>query len=413
MTNYCFVLDADGKLLSPTKEQKAWYMIRKGKAKLVSKYPMVIQLNRIIPEDEICKDKVRCGIDDGSAHVGIALVQKCKTRNKVLFKGTIEHRKDVKHLIETRKGYRHIHRSNKRYRKTRFNNRSSSRRSGRLAPSILQKRQAVIRVIRRLLVWINIDSYWLEDISIDIRALTDGYKPYSWEYCKSNRLDDNLRKATIMRDGNRCMECGKKKCRLEVHHIRPRRMSGSDTINNLITLCECCHNKTKGFEEDYMQHFFDILNTSDVKNLNYSAGSMIGKNWLRGSLSELGDLHITSGGDTANKRNDWGISKTHSNDALCITNLKPDTVDITDWTIKPMRRRTKARTSNVFGIQHRDLVSYTYRNGDSYTGYVTALYPDLGVINFNSKHKHCKKVNAKKCDLLWRFSKIYWLIDTI
>ena len=76
MINYSFVLDADGKPLSPTKEVKAWYMIRKGKAKLVSKYPMTIQLNRIIPMEEICKDEVRCGIDDGGLYTGIAIVQK-------------------------------------------------------------------------------------------------------------------------------------------------------------------------------------------------------------------------------------------------------------------------------------------------------------------------------------------------
>lgn len=57
MTNYCFVLDANGKPLSPTKETKAWYMIRKGKAKLVSKYPMVVQLNRTIPDERICIEK--------------------------------------------------------------------------------------------------------------------------------------------------------------------------------------------------------------------------------------------------------------------------------------------------------------------------------------------------------------------
>ena len=53
MLKYCFVLDSDGKQLSPTLENKAWYMIRKKKATLVSKYPMVIQLKRSIPEDEM------------------------------------------------------------------------------------------------------------------------------------------------------------------------------------------------------------------------------------------------------------------------------------------------------------------------------------------------------------------------
>jgi len=134
---YAFVLDADGNQLSPTKEVKAWYMIRKGRAKLVCKYPMTIQLNRTVPKDDICKDEVRCGIDDGGLHVGIALVQKCKTRNKVLFKGIIEQRNDVKHLMDIRRGYRRYHRKWKRYRPARFNNRSSSKRIGRIAPSIL------------------------------------------------------------------------------------------------------------------------------------------------------------------------------------------------------------------------------------------------------------------------------------
>ena len=26
-----------------------------------------------------------------------------------------------------------------------------------------------------------------------------------------------------------------------------------------------------------------------------------------------------------------------------------------------------------------------------------------------SPTQHCKKVNAKKCKLLWKYSKIYWL----
>ena len=57
MTSYSFVLDANGKQLAPTKEQKAWFLIRKKRAALVSKYPMVIQLMKEIPEKEICQDE--------------------------------------------------------------------------------------------------------------------------------------------------------------------------------------------------------------------------------------------------------------------------------------------------------------------------------------------------------------------
>ena len=409
MTNYAFVLDANGKQLAPTKEQKAWYLIRKKRATLVSKYPMVIQLNKEIPNNEICRDEIRCGIDDGGLHVGIALVQKCQTKNKVLFKGIIEQRNDVKHLMEVRRGYRRYHRYHKRYRQARFNNRSSSKRKGRIAPSILQKRQATLRVINQLNKWINITDYWLEDVSIDIRALTDGYKSYGWQYQKSNRLDENIRKAVILRDGCKCMECDKSNCKLEVHHIKPRRLNGSNTLSNLITLCEICHQKTEGKEEQYMKHYFDILKSSDNKNLNYAQHVMIGKTWLREQLSMIGLLYLTSGGDTANKRIDWNIAKSHSNDAICITDLQPDSCDVKEWTIKPMRRQSKAKTDSVLGIKHRDFVEYTYKNGETHRGYVTALYPKLNALNFQSPTKHCKKVNVRKCKLLWKYNKIYWL----
>ena len=359
MTSYSFVLDVNGKPLAPTKEQKAWFLIRKKRAALVSKYPMVIQLMKEIPENEICQDEIRCGIDDGGLHVGIALVQKCKTKNKVVFKGTMEQRNDVKHLMEVRRGYRRYHRYHKRYRQARFDNRKSSKREGRIAPSILQKRQATIRVIHWLNKWINITNYWLEDVSVDIRALTDGYQSYRWQYQRSNRLDENIRKAAILRDGGKCMECGKSNCRLEVHHIKPRRRNGSNTLDNLITLCESCHQKTEGQEELYMDRYFSLLKSSNNKNLNYAQHVMIGKRWLRKQLSGLGVLYLTSGGDTANKRIDWNIEKSHANDAVCITDLQPDTCDMKEWTMKPMRRQSKAKTDHVLGIHHRDLVEYT------------------------------------------------------
>lgn len=158
-----------------------------------------------------------------------------------------------------------------------------------------------------------------------------------------------------------------------------------------------------------MDRYFALLNSYDNKNLNYAQHVMIGKKWLREQLSNLGLLYLTNGGDTANKRIDWDIKKSHSNDAICITDLKPDTCEIKEWTIKPMRRQTKAKTNNVLGIKHRDLVEYTFRNGETHRGYVTALYPKQNALNFQSPTKHCKKVNARKCKVLWKYSKIYWL----
>lgn len=407
MTEYCFVLDCNGKKLSPTKVNKGWYLIRKQKAILINKYPMIIQLKKEVRNDEEDNSEFIVGIDDGSKYVGIAIVQKCKIKNKVIFKGIIEQRQDVSKLMTLRSGYRKYHRQHKRYRKVRFNNRASSKRNGRLAPSIKQKKDAILRVINKLNKWCKIHKIILEDVQIDIRALQDG-KLYKWQYQKSNRLDENLRIATLMRDNYTCQECGKKDCILEAHHIIPRRLKGADTITNLITLCNTCHDKTKGQEEKYIEKYQNKIDGKNIR-FDYTQHVMQGKAYLRQELNDVAPLKLTMGSETANKRIEWGIEKSHSNDAIVITGLKPDTCNIKDWIIKPTRRQSKAKTDSVLGIKHRDLVSYTFKNGEKHIGYVTALYPELNALNFQSSTKHCKKVNAKKCNLLWKYNKIYWL----
>jgi len=95
---------------------------------------------------------------------------------------------------------------------------------------------------------------------------------------------------------------------------------------------------------------------------------------LRKGLSKIAELQITNGGKTANKRIDYGIEKSHSNDAICITGLLPvDTVNIKDFFVKPLRKKKENKIEELEGFQHRDIVQYTKRNGTKYRGYITAL----------------------------------------
>lgn len=411
MTEYCFVVDKNNKQLSPTKVNKGWYLIRKQKAELVSKYPMVIRIRKEIKAVEQDKSEFVCGIDDGSVHVGIAIVQKCSTYNKPIFKATIEQRKDVKSLIDTRRGYRKYHRQHKRYRKARFDNRSANIRKGRIAPSIKQKKEAILRIIKRLNKYINISKYHLEDVSIDIRQLTDDKKLYSWQYQKTNRLDENIRRAVILRDNNKCAECGKTNCKLEVHHIVPKRMNGNNTLSNLITLCSTCHQKTEGKEIEFADKYYKMIAGKNIR-LDYAQHVMQGKTYLRQELNRIGKLILTTGGDTANKRIDWNIEKTHSNDAIVITDLfvNSKSSDIKDWIIKPMRRKSKASVEEINGFKHRDLVKYTKKNGESYIGYITALYPEKRQCNITmADGQLLKRYGIKSLKLLWRFNKIYFM----
>lgn len=408
---YAFVQDCKGNKLSPTSINKVWYLIRKQKAILIQKYPMVIQLKREIKTEKQDESEFVCGIDDGSKHVGIAIIQKCQTKNKVIFKGTIEQRQDVKDLMEVRKGYRKYHRQHKRYRKVRFNNRLASIRKNRIAPSILQKRQSTLRVINRLLKYINISEYHLEDVAVNIRALTDGYKLYRWQYQKSNRLDENIRKSIILRDNCKCMECGKSNCVLEVHHIVPKRLKGKNNQDNLITLCSNCHQKTEGKEELFIKHYQNMINGKNIR-FDYAQHVMQGKNYLRNELNKLCKLILTTGGDTSNKRIDWNINKSHSNDAIVIADLIVNSGDcnIKDWIIKPMRKQSKANIEECCGFKHRDLIKYTKKNDESYIGYITALYPEKKQCNITTtENKILKRYGIKSCKLLWRFNKIYFM----
>ncbi|MEH7246532.1 RNA-guided endonuclease IscB [Neobacillus niacini] len=408
---HCFVLDAQGNKLSPTRENRAWYLIRNQKATLKSKFPMVIQLKKEIHVEEIDTTPILLGIDDGSKLVGIALVQECKAKNKPVFKGTIELRTDVKEKISVRRGHRRYRRQHKKYRPRRFDNRSSSKREGRIPPSIKQKKDSILRVVNRLHRWIRIDSIFLEDVLIDIRALEKGYKPYKWEYQQSNRLDENIRKAVVLRDYNTCQDCGLSNTRMEVHHITPRRLNGSDSIHNLITLCSSCHEKVTGDELNHREKFYQKVNG---RKISYSDAIhvMQGKTYLQNKLKKISPLSQTTGGDTANKRIDWGIEKTHANDAIviCHSNVRPEQCEIKNWTIKPMRKHSDKKIESVNSFHHRDFVKYTKRNGERYLAYITALYPEKKQCNMTTiEGKILKRYGLSRLTLLWRFNKIYWL----
>ena len=86
---YAFVQDNRGVVLSPTKIEKAWYLIRHNKATLVKTEPMVIRLNRKQNNTDMSFMKV--GLDPGDT-TGLAIVQESHlnmSKNKAVFKANI------------------------------------------------------------------------------------------------------------------------------------------------------------------------------------------------------------------------------------------------------------------------------------------------------------------------------------
>lgn len=408
LVKYSFVVDNNNNKLSPTPINNAYYLIRKGKAIMIDKYPMTIKLLKVIDKQNIDKSQIICGIDDGSKYVGLSLIQKCQTKTKVIFKSTIELRQDVKHLMDVRGEYRKYRRKHKRYRPKRFDNRKSSKRLGRIPPSIKQKKDSILRVINRLLKYINIHKYILEDVLIDIRKLTENKQLQGNEYQKSNRLDENLRIATLLRDNYTCQECGKSNCILEIHHITPRRFKGMDSIYNLITLCSNCHHKIAGCELQYTDKYYSIIKGKNIR-LDYAQHVMQGKTYLRSELSKLGELELTTGGDTSNKRKLWNIEKSHSNDALVICNevITQEQCNIKYWHIKPLRRKSKALIESFNGFKHRDLVKYTKKDGQTYIGYITSIDTMKKTVNLTTiDGRILKRYSISRCKLINRPNKL-------
>jgi 5-methylcytosine-specific restriction endonuclease McrA len=286
----------------PCQPSKARKLLRDGRAKVVNRSPFTIKL---LWECEEHVQEIVVGIDKGSHVTGLASIGK----GEILLSAEIYHRLDVKEKMVNRRAHRHQRRNRKWYRPKRFKNRSSSKRSGRLPPSIKTNMEEVIRVLKPLPL--PISSLVIEDVQVDIARLNNPMLKGS-QYQDPTRLDENLRIACLMRDGYQCQQCGKLHCRLEAHHIVERSHGGKDTLSNLLTLCEECHHHLH-------QGKITLKVTGVHGHLDQIAQrTMQGKSYLSATLGAQTSLSTIFGYQTATLRKALGLPKEHDADALCI-----------------------------------------------------------------------------------------------
>ena len=301
-TMFVYVRNQDGHPLMPCTPAKARKLLQAGKARVVIRCPFTIRLSW---QCEGHVQEVRAGIDKGSSVTGIA----CVGKGQVLFAAEIHHRKDVKEKMTERRDRRKSRRARKWYRPARFDNRASSKRSGRLPPSIKTNVEEVIRVARQ--IPLPIALLVIEDVQVDVARLNNPELKGS-EYQDPMRLDENLRIACLMRDGYQCQQCGKLHCRLEAHHVMYREHGGKDTLANLLTLCEACHHQLH-------EGKITLKVTGVSGHLDQSAQrTMQGKSYLYATLGAQMPLFTLFGYQTAASRNARGLLKTHIIDALCL-----------------------------------------------------------------------------------------------
>lgn len=300
-----YILDIDNNPLMPTERHgHVRRLLRDGKACVVNRTPFTIKLNY---RTTTYVQEVSLGIDAGTRHIGVSAT----TNSKELFSSEVVLRNDIVDLLSTRREQRRTRRNRLRHRKARFNNRK--RKDGRLAPSIQNRVDAHLKVIRNVHRMLPIAKTTIEVAQFDTQLIKNPHIE-GVDYQRGEQMGFwNVREYVLARDGHKCQHChGKSKDPiLNVHHLESRK-TGGNAPNNLITLCETCH-------KDYHRGKFE-LKIKRGKSLRDAAVMNIMR-WAvyERARQEFENVHLTYGYVTKNTRIQNGIVKTHAADARCIS----------------------------------------------------------------------------------------------
>jgi hypothetical protein len=301
-----YVISKSGKVLMPTKRYgKVRRMLKSGMAKVVKRTPFTIQL---LYDSEEYTQETTVGMDIGSRHAGVSVI----SGNKELFAGQFDMRTDIHDLMAKRRMYRRNRRSHKtRYRKARFLNRV--RKDKWLAPSVEWKVNAHIRIIDFLSKILPISKVVVEIAPFDTQKIMNpDISGVEYQNGVQKGFYD-VREYCLWRADYKSEYSGKKGI-LEVHHIIPQSMGGTDIPENLIVLTsdehKQIHEGTIKITKRVTQKIKGLKDASDV--------STIGQ-FIVSGLRKLGYLtEVTFGSTTKSKRMASNLIKSHDTDALII-----------------------------------------------------------------------------------------------
>ena len=345
-----YVISQNGQPLMPTENHaKVRILLKNKKAKVIKRCPFTIQL--AYDSTNYTQD-ITLGVDSGSKHIGLSAT----TRSKVLFESDVELRNDIVNLLSIRRQNRRTRRNHKtRYRKPRFNNRR--RKKGWLAPSVQNKVDSHLTVIRKVHEILPITKIIVEVASFDIQKIKNPTISGT-EYQQGEQLNFwNIREYVLSRDGHICQCCkGKSKDKiLNVHHIESRK-TGGDASNNLITLCETCHT---GYHKGIVK-----LPKTIHRGMSFKEATFMGvMRWaFYNKLKEIyPNVNLTYGYITKNTRIKNSLPKEHYTDARCISGNPKAISSSTVYYQKKVRCHNRQIHKNTIlkgGIRKRNQAPY-------------------------------------------------------
>lgn len=326
-----FVINKHGEALMPCQPRKARLLLKEKKAKIIDYTPFTIQL---LYGSSGYKQTVRIGVDLGAEHTGIALT----SEEKVLIKGDIEVRQDVKGLLDTRRTYRSSRRSRKtRYRQPRFSNRK--RREGWLPPSIESRILNTFHWIDKFHSLVPNPTLIIEVGKFDVQKMIDP-DIQGVDYQKGQTYSyHDIRYFVFARDRYTCQVCKKRNDKiLNTHHIIYTSHGGSDRADNLITVCTDCHTHKNHQKGEILWRWM----IEGKKLPRYKEGAFM--NIFRGRVFETyPEAQITYGSVTTPKRKEFNLKKNHRNDAIVISGIaKIAGNPAATFTIKQFRKKKRS-----------------------------------------------------------------------
>lgn len=327
MATLTYVLAKDGTPLMPTTNvKKVRKLLRSERAKKIGYLHgnIVIQLQYETTKNT---QPIEYSCDTGYLHVGISI----KSEKHEYVSGQFDMLPDETEKHNDRRKYRRTRRNRLRYRKPRFNNRTSSKSEGWLAPSIQNKADTQCRLFEEYKKYLPITTATFEMGQFDTQVLEAVEKgkpiPKGLDYQHGPTYSfDTLREAVFQRDNYTCIVCGRSAITdgitLCLHHLGFRIGDRSNRIANLGSTCkEYCHNhknhKPGGALYDLKPELKSFKGAAFMNSVKWY---MYDK--LKTKFKDV-EFHITYGAVTKRERLSRNLTKSHTNDAYCIGKFRP------------------------------------------------------------------------------------------
>lgn len=331
-----FVLDNRRIPLMPCRPARAWRLLKSGKASVFRRVPFTIILTRNIDPDP---KPIEFKVDPGSRTTGMALVGNFPKQGPlVLWSANLNHRGlRIKKLLDSRRAIRRNRRSrNTRYRATRFNNRIRSK--GWLPPSIQSRVDNVYSWYVKLLARAPISEALVETVRFDTQKLVDP-EISGLEYQRGELLGYEIREYLLEKFNRTCAYCGKKDVPLQIEHINPKALGGTNRVSNLTLACEPCNlAKGKMPVDEFLKKKPDLLKKIKAQSrspLKDAAAVNASRYAIGNAIKSIGlTTSFWSGGRTKKNRVSQGYNKDHWIDAACVGDTG---VDVTLGSVIPLK----------------------------------------------------------------------------